>query len=151
MEGKEEKENYDGNWRQWSTSPALWEKLRPLVAEKRHEPTRAEQKMWAFLRGRQLMGIKFRRQHTIERFVVDFFCPAKRLVIEIDGPIHHYTPVEDAIRAEFLQSQGYKIIRFTNEAVLSNIDTVLKEITLALQDDATHRLPLSEFGEGDGG
>jgi len=74
----------------WRTSPALWAKLRPLAQQMRLEPTLAEQRMWQYLRKRQL-GVKFRRQHVIDRFIVDFYAREARLIIEVDGPIHQYT------------------------------------------------------------
>ncbi len=133
------------NWRKWSTSSPLWEELKPLAIEKRHEPTRAENKFWQQVRGRKLCGLKFRRQHPIERFIVDFFCSEVRLVVEIDGPIHDYTVEEDKIRQAFLESLALRVLRFTNEEVLLSTDAVLNKVL------ETAWLPFSEFGEGDGG
>ena len=81
----------------WSTPPELWEKLQPLARQKRYEPTPAEDALWQQLRRNQI-GAHFRRQHTIERFIVDFYCAAIKLVVEVDGGIHDYTQEEDAIR-----------------------------------------------------
>ncbi|MCS6918857.1 MAG: rRNA maturation RNAse YbeY, partial [Fimbriimonadales bacterium] len=75
----------------WYTESELWELLKPLARQKRREPTPAEKRLWKYLRNRQLLGFKFRRQHTIERFIVDFYCPEAKLVIEVDGEIHDYT------------------------------------------------------------
>ncbi len=94
----------------------------------RREPTAAENALWQKLRRKQLLGHKFRRQHTIDRFIVDFYSRDAKLIIEVDGPIHMYTKVEDAIRQEFLESLGFRVIRFKNADVLSNIDAVLDEI-----------------------
>ncbi len=82
---------------------------------------------------KQLLNLKFRRQHTIDRFIVDFICNQAQLIIEVDGEIHDYTQEEDAIRQEFLESQGLRVIRFRNEEVLGNIDGVLEEIARWVQ------------------
>jgi len=127
----------------WYTPPHLWEKLKPLAREMRRNPTPAEKKLWQHLRRRQLLGYKFRRQHAIDRFIVDFYCQEAKLVVEVDGPIHQYTPQEDAIRREFLESLGLRVIRFTNEQVLSNIESVLEAIASALQEVESPNPPAS--------
>lgn len=114
--------------------PALWAKLRPLAREKRHDPTPAEEILWERLRREQVKGTHFRRQHVVERFIVDFYCSQARLVVEVDGPVHDYTPEEDAIRQEYLESLGLRIVRFTNEQVLQEADTVINLIAEALPD-----------------
>lgn len=114
----------------WHTTPELWEKLKPIARQKRKEPTEAENVLWQNLRNRQLSGFKFRRQHAVERFIVDFYCPEAGLVIEVDGPIHEYQKEEDSIRQAFIESQELRLLRFTNEEVLNNINRVLNEITL---------------------
>ncbi len=80
---------------QWHTHPDLWEKLKPLARQMRTQPTPAEDILWQHLRNRQLLGYKFRRQHSIERFIVDFFCNQAGLVIEVDGPIQQYQKQEE--------------------------------------------------------
>jgi very-short-patch-repair endonuclease len=117
----------------WYTPPHLWAKLKPLARQMRKNPTPAENKLWQHLRGKQLLGYKFRRQHAIERFIVDFYCHEARLIVEVDGPIHQYTTEEDAIRQKFLESLGFRVLRFTNEQVLTNIDGVLEKIAEALR------------------
>ena len=72
----------------WKTSPQLWHRLKPLAREMRLNPTPAEDRLWQRLRRSQIHGTPFRRQHTIERFIVDFYCPQAQLVIELDGPIN---------------------------------------------------------------
>jgi very-short-patch-repair endonuclease len=113
-------------------SPKLWEKLKPIARQMRHDPTPAESKLWEALRGRRLAGFKFRRQHPIDRFIVDFYCADAHLVIEVDGDIHDYTQEEDAIRQEFIESRGLCVLRFRNEQVLTEIDGVLVVIAEAL-------------------
>jgi len=117
----------------WRTSPELWEKLRPLARQKRDEPSAAEEHLWQFLRGSQQAGFSFRRQHPFERFIVDFYCPAARLVVEIDGSIHDYTHDEDQIRQSFLEENGRIVLRFTNDQVLSDTTTVLQTIRARLK------------------
>jgi very-short-patch-repair endonuclease len=78
-------------WLRTAPSTALWNKTKPLARQMRHAPTRAERRLWSCLRGHRLSGFKFRRQHPIDRFIVDFTCPAARLVIEVDGPSHEQT------------------------------------------------------------
>lgn len=86
------------------------------------------------MRRKQLLGYKFRRQHAIERFIVDFYCHDAGLVIEVDGPIHQYTAEEDAIRQELLESQGLRVLRFSNEQVLSDTKHVVRTIEQALKE-----------------
>jgi very-short-patch-repair endonuclease len=112
----------------WYTSKELWEKLRPLAQEMRHEPTPAEKRLWTHIRNRQIHGIKFRRQYPIERFIVDFFAVKARLIVEVDGPYHQYTGEEDLIRQEFLESLGLRVIRFSNEDVMTNLEGVVNWI-----------------------
>ncbi len=112
----------------WRTPPQLWEKLKPLARQMRREPTLAEERLWQSLKGKQLSEFKFRRQHVIDRFIVDFYCRKAWLVVEVDGEIHDYTFEEDAIRQEFLESLGLRVVRFRNEEVLEEIEGVLEEI-----------------------
>jgi very-short-patch-repair endonuclease len=79
------------------TSTELWEALKPLARQMRHNPTEAENVLWQRLRDKGI-GVKFRRQHAIDRFIVDFYCAKSQLLIEVDGEIHDYTQEEDAIR-----------------------------------------------------
>ncbi|BAZ29169.1 hypothetical protein NIES4074_16070 [Cylindrospermum sp. NIES-4074] len=116
----------------WQSPPELWEKLKPLARQMRTEPTLAEKLLWQRLKNRQLLGFKFRRQQVIDRFIVDFYCHETKLVIEVDGEIHNYTQAEDAIRQEFLESLGLRVVRFNNEDVLLRIERVLGEINCAL-------------------
>ena len=117
----------------WHTNPELWKKLKPVARQMRKEPTQAEDIMWQHLRDRQLLGFKFRRQHSIERFIVDLYCSEAALVIEIDGSIHQYTKEEDAIRQEYIESYGLRLLRFTNDEVINNIDSVLSRISEELR------------------
>ncbi|SRR6266545_779673 len=88
------------------TPPELWAKLKPLVLEQRREPTPEEDRLWQMLRRHNLGGAKFRRQHVIGPFIVDFYCAAARLVVEVDGPIHDSQQEQDALRQGFLEQTG---------------------------------------------
>jgi very-short-patch-repair endonuclease len=119
----------EGEVSDWHTNPELWKKLKPVARQMRKEPTPAEDIMWQHLRDRQLLGFKFRRQHSIERFIVDFYCSEAALVIEVDGPIHQYSKEEDTIRQEYIESYGLRLLRFTNDEVINNLDSVLNRIS----------------------
>lgn len=112
----------------WHTSDKWWEKLKPLARENRQQPTPAENALWQRLRKRQIANVKFRRQYAIGPFIVDFFAKEASLIIEVDGPIHDYTTAEDALRTEYLESLGFRVVRFRNQDVLTNISHVLNEI-----------------------
>jgi len=91
--------------------------------------TDGEQKLWSRLRGKQL-EYYFRRQTPIEKYIVDFVCLKEKLIVEIDGS-QHYTPTEkehDRIRDQFLQRQGFRILRFNSVEVLDNTDGIIEVI-----------------------
>ena len=102
----------------------------------RKNSTDAERKLWSVLRSRQLGGFKFRKQTEIDGYVVDFFCPERRLIIEVDGGQH--SPARDARRTAYLESQGFRLIRFWNNEVLNNLDGVWTVIEQALSDAPPH-------------
>ena len=80
------------------------------------------------MRKHQLHGLSFRRQHCLGQFIVDFYCSKAKLVIEIDGLIHQYQGEEDSIRQEYLENLDLKVLRFTNDMVLNNVDEVIRQI-----------------------
>jgi len=96
--------------------------------ELRREQTPLERKLWSRLRGKQLNGLKFRRQHPLGRYIVDFCCVAHGLVLELDGDSHTEQIEYDAERTVWLESQGFRVIRFTNRQVERQMDAVLAEI-----------------------
>lgn len=102
-------------------------KMQRRAAELRHNLTPAERKLWAVLRNDQL-GISFRRQHAIGSYVVDFCCLKKKLIIELDGGQHLEQQEYDQVRTEFLQAKGYRVLRFWNNDVLSDLNGVIKVI-----------------------
>ncbi len=132
-----EGENTEYEQRRWMTGGDLWEKLKPLARQMRTNPTEAEDNLWQELRKKQQGHIKFRRQHSFERFIVDFYCASAKLIIEVDGKIHDYTQIEDQVRQAFLENQGLRVLRFTNEQVMKNRSWVLEQINLALSDSLT--------------
>jgi very-short-patch-repair endonuclease len=95
--------------------------------------TAAERALWQQLRGRKLDGKKFRRQHAVGPYVVDFICAECDLAIELDGPIHDQTLDEDARRQSALESAGLRVLRFRNEEVLADMEQVLAGIRSALK------------------
>ena len=96
----------------------------------RKRETKAEKLLWEKLKNKQLLGLKFRRQHPIDIFIADFYCHKIKLVIEIDGSIHELLEIKeiDDGRTFELEKLGIKIIRFTNNDIEKNIDMVIKKI-----------------------
>ena len=101
--------------------------------ESRDNPTEAEHRLWQYLRAHRLSGIHFRRQHAIGPYIVDFCAPRLRLVIELDGSQHLDQGRYDARRTAYLESRGYRVLRFWNDAVLQDIDTVMKVLLEAVE------------------
>jgi len=99
----------------------------------RSNPTPAEALLWSRLRRRQVEGMKFRRQHIIAGFIVDFYCPALTLAVEVDGPIHRYRARIDRWRDNILEAYGVRIIRFNAQTVLHDIDGVVSTLRLWIQ------------------
>lgn len=97
----------------------------------RQPQTPAEAKLWRRLRANQIAGVKFRRQHPVGPFVVDFYCASAKLLIEIDGDSHYREGHSEKSRTAFLQQRGYRVIRFTNTDVHTNIEGVLEAIAEA--------------------
>jgi len=102
----------------------------------RQNSTDGERKLWSVLRSRQLSGFKFRKQVEIDGYVVDFLCPERRLIIEVDGGQH--TPERDARRTAYLEGQGFRLVRFWNNDVLQNLDGVWTMIEEALESTPPH-------------
>lgn len=123
-EAKANAENRAGYMTGGSNSHLLLEHAKKMRAN----PTQAEAALWEQLRAKKL-GAKFRQQHLINDFIVDFVCLSKKLIIEVDGEIHNSQLDEDAKRTEILEVEGFKVIRFTNAEVLGNIDVVLDKIS----------------------
>ncbi len=104
----------------------------------RQRMTDAEQRLWYHLRADRLAGFKFRRQHPIGPYVVDFACLAQRLVIELDGGQHADDP-GDPLREAFLRREGYRVLRFWNNEALSNTAAVCESILQAMSTEPSPR------------
>ena len=98
----------------------------------RKTQTDAEKIMWELLKNRRFLGLKFRRQHVIERFVSDFCCHTLKFVVEIDGWVHDRQKEYDKFREDILRSKGYSIIRFKNEDIVGNLSKVCRDLERAL-------------------
>ncbi len=98
--------------------------------ELRKNLTPAEAFLWKQLKGQQFNGLKFRRQHGIDNYIVDFYCAEENLIIELDGEVHMNATTEekDHKRTERLTAMGFKVIRFENKMVFENLPSVLMEI-----------------------
>jgi very-short-patch-repair endonuclease len=113
------------------------------------DQTDAERILWFRLRDRRLGGWKFRRQMSLNGFVVDFCCPDAKLIIELDGGQHVNHKAEDSRRSEDLETSGYLVLRFWNNDVFQNLDGVLEEILKTISQqmiEPPHPAPLP-FGE----
>ena len=95
----------------------------------RKHQTKAEYELWKYLK-KQQMGVKFRRQHSIEKYIVDFYCHELRLIIELDGWVHgeEGQKEKDAYRQNVLEQKGYSVVRYTNEQIKYNIRGVVQDI-----------------------
>ncbi|MHB0960801.1 MAG: endonuclease domain-containing protein [Pirellulaceae bacterium] len=106
----------------------------------RKRQTNAESLLWSVLRGRRLCGLKFRRQFPIEPFIADFACVEERLIVEIDGGYHDYNYADDRSRQQRLEQSGWKVLRFSNEDVLADVEAVAIAIARHLNREPTfHR------------
>jgi len=108
--------------------------LRASARNFRRSMTNAERVLWSHVRNRRLDGFKIRRQVVLCGFIADFYCPEVKLIIEVDGEIHHEeaTVIKDAHREQVLTACGYSIIRFTNPDVLHHTDKVCKALAQRL-------------------
>jgi very-short-patch-repair endonuclease len=105
--------------------------------ELRKESTAAEQRLWSKIRNDQL-GITFRRQHAIGKYIADFCSPKAKLIIELDGSQHLEQSEYDAERTAYLESKGYKVLRFWNNDVMKDMESVIRAIIQAM--DPEHHL-----------
>ena len=104
----------------------------------RSELTEAETHLWQHLRARQVCGKKFRRQHPVGNYILDFACIEARLAIEVDGGQHSEIQSQDNLRTAWLETQGWKVLRFWNNEVLQNIEGVLEIILNTLKADKSN-------------
>lgn len=113
------------------TTPKIFGRAKQL----HRNMTEAEAKLWKHLRAHQMGDVHFRNQHAIGSYIVDFCAPRRKLIIELDGGQHLEQEDYDEARTEFLESRGYKVLRFWNNDVMKNTDSVLTVIWDSLQED----------------
>ncbi len=121
------RQTYQGgknNYRIRGTTPQIEQAARKL----RKNLTPAEAILWKALRNKQLEGLRFRCQHPVGNFILDFYCPSCKLVVEVDGEIHAKQRSYDDARTAKLAEYGYQVLRFTNREVINNLPQVLAEI-----------------------
>ena len=95
----------------------------------RNNSTSAEATLWTILKGKQVGGLKFRRQHSVGNYILDFYCPTLKLGIELDGEYHVYTEEQDKKRDEFLNSKGITILRYENVFVFEQPEQIIEDIS----------------------
>ena len=120
------------------------EPLKSNARRMRREPTPAEIRFWYQVRDRQLDGLKFKRQVPIGPFIADFICIEHKLIGEIDGGQHGAATANDERRDAFLRSEGYRVLRFWNHDVLTNIESVMDTVLAVIRQ---HTHPLVEAGK----
>jgi len=131
-----------GRGRGWGLSAEKLAELHRRAKEMRNNPTEPEKRLWRHLLRSQLNGHKFRRQSVIGYFIADFVCPQKALIVEVDGDTHD--EVKDRLRDDILADHGFRVIRVTNQDVMTNIDGVLEFISETLRPaDNPHPNPVS--------
>ena len=116
-----------------TADPALYAVLQEKALQMRQHPTDGERAMWTLLQDKAF-GVRFRRQHVIEDYIVDFVAIKPKLIIEVDGE-YHVTPeqqAQDLLREKALQKMGFRIVRFTNEQVFNSPDLIKKTIQAEL-------------------
>ena len=126
----------------------LRERARVRARSLRETPTDAESLLWYHLRDRRLADHKFRRQRPIGPYFADFACLEAKLIVELDGGQHVEDVGYDQNRTRFIEAQGYRVLRFWNNEVLTQTDAVRERILQALQEAAPHPSPLPQAGEG---
>jgi very-short-patch-repair endonuclease len=109
----------------------------------RSNMTGPETRLWSRLRARQFQGLKFRRQHGIGPYIVDFYCPEQSLVIEVDGDSHADDDqiVKDRQREKYLRSRGLRVIRYINDDIVKNLEGVLEDLAGEVSSGSTSPCP----------
>ncbi len=120
-----------------------------IARELRQKQTPAEEIFWSIVRNRQFMGLKFRRQHQIGEYVADFYCHEEKTVIELDGGIHAQKKKRDAKRDAWMKAQGFNVLRFPNEQLLDDSESVLNQIAQMVEGSVPSSSP-SGRGGGEG-
>jgi len=125
-------------------------KLQTLANAKslRSNQTEAEARLWYHLRAHRFMGLKFKRQKPVGRYIADFVCWEQRLIIELDGGQHAEQVTYDQQRDAWLRSEGYTVLRFWNNDVMQQLEGVLEQIRCAVACEPSPLAPLPQVGEG---
>jgi very-short-patch-repair endonuclease len=120
------------------------------VRKLRKNQTKAEEIFWELVRNKNFLGLKFRRQHQIGKYIVDFYCHSERLIIEFDGEVHDNTQQKrkDVSRDKYLTSLGNTVLRFRNEELLNNPETVYEKITKIIKHPSTSGGRVGDGGYG---
>jgi very-short-patch-repair endonuclease len=133
----------------WGLSNAQIDWLHQRAREMRRNPTEPEKRLWRNLSNGQLAGLKFRRQEVIARFIADFMCSSRSLIVEVDGDTHD--EAKDRLRDDELERIGFRVLRVTNAEVMGNAEGVLTAIALAASGRSSRHNPHpnpSPEGEG---
>ncbi|MGF1550562.1 MAG: DUF559 domain-containing protein [Sphingomonadaceae bacterium] len=121
-----------GRGKGWGLSVEQLAELHRRAAEMRRNPTEPEKRLWRHVSNAQLNDHKFRRQSVIGRFIADFLCPQKSLIVEVDGDTHD--EAKDRLRDDMLARHGFRVLRVTNDDVMTNMDGVLTHILAKLNE-----------------
>ncbi len=123
-----------------------FQRLIPRKRELRQESTKTEKILWRELRAKRFSGVKFRRQHGIGPYIVDFCAPRQGIVIEIDGDVHALPDqrIKDELRQKYIESLGFCVIRYSNNDVLKNLEGVLLDILDHLRETSPNPLLCKE-------
>lgn len=120
----------------YGATPVTLKKAKQL----RNRMTPSEELLWNRLKGKQINGLRFRRQHPIDKYIVDFYCHTLKIVIEIDGLSHLNQKDYDKQRDEIIAKYGIKVLRYTNEQVQNNLIEVIKEINKTTDNRLNNKL-----------
>jgi len=127
---EQKKDNLTASWN--TAKSNFYHISRQYQIELRKNQTPAEKALWEVVRNKQLGGFKFRRQHIMDVFIVDFVCLKAKLIIEVDGKTHDFQKEYDEARTQYFNEFEFQVIRFTNEEVLNNIEKVEEKIIAVL-------------------
>jgi very-short-patch-repair endonuclease len=127
----------------------LPEDIRAYAREMRARMTDAESLLWMMLRNRRIGGVKFRRQHPVGRYILDFYCDERKLGIELDGGQHGEAVEYDQKRDDWLRVQGISVLRFWNNQVLAETEAVMEAIyQVVIETNSNKETPLPQEREG---
>ncbi len=123
--------------------------LKAFRKKLRKQGTSAEAVLWTYLKGKKIGGIKFRRQHSIGKYIIDFYAPSSKIAIELDGEVHNWgrSPENDSVKDRFLQSLGITILRFENKWIFDDPDYIINTIKASVADNQNHKKQYSTTTE----